>query len=313
MNEHPSVTHAHHQPVLYQQIIDILQPHASGRYVDGTLGAGGHAFGILEASNPDGLVLGIDLDETALRIASEQLKVFSNRIILRHGSYAELSRYIRAIGWDCADGIILDLGVSSMQLDTPARGFSFLKEAPLDMRFDSQQKICAADLVNDLDEAELEKIIRDYGEEPLSQRIAEAIAKHRPIYSTTQLSHVIQMATKGSRKGIHPATRTFQALRIAVNDELNTLKKGLSEAMQILCPGGRLAVISFHSLEDRLVKQFFQQESKDCICPPESPVCTCSHQASLRILTKKVIKPLKEEIGRNPRARSARLRAVEKM
>ncbi len=313
MNNDLPDTRAPHQPVLYQQIIDILQPHASGKYVDGTLGAGGHTAGILEASKPDGLVLGIDLDQSALTITRNRLANYGSRFHCQHGTFADLSVHLGAIGWGCVNGIILDLGLSSMQLDTPARGFSFSKEAPLDMRFDTRQETSAADLVNNLDESELEKILRDFGEEPFSRRIAAAIVQNRPITSTTQLASVIQKTVGARRKGIHPATRTFQALRIEVNRELETLEKGLKEALDNLCSGGRLAVISFHSLEDRRVKHYFQQESKGCLCPPGQPVCTCNHQASLRILTRKVIKPSKEEIERNPRARSAKLRAVEKM
>jgi 16S rRNA (cytosine1402-N4)-methyltransferase len=313
MNTNLPDTRTPHQPVLYQQVINILQPHSSGRYVDGTLGAGGHTAGILEASKPDGMVLGIDLDESALNVARERLAEFESRFLCRHGTYEDLSTHLGAIGWRCVDGIILDLGLSSMQLDTPERGFSFSKEAHLDMRFDASQETSAADLVNHLEAAELEKILRDYGEEPFSRRIAAAIVRQRPISSTTHLASVVVKAAGTRRKGIHPATRTFQALRIAVNRELEALEEGLREAKKNLCPGGRLAVISFQSLEDRRVKQFFQHESRGCLCPPGQPVCTCDHQASLRILTKKVIKPSKEEIERNPRARSAKLRVVEKM
>jgi len=281
--------------------------------VDCTLGAGGHSAGILEASKPDGVVLGIDLDKSALEITRKQLADFGRRLYCRHGTYADLSNHLGAIEWGCVDGIILDLGLSSMQLDTPERGFSFNKEAPLDMRFDTSQETSAADLVNHLEEAELEKILRDFGEEPFSRRIARAIVRQRPIHSTTHLASVVVKAAGTRRKGIHPATRTFQALRIAVNREMEALEKGLREAVKNLCPGGRLAVISFHSLEDRRVKQYFQKESRGCLCPPGQPVCTCNHQAVLRILTKKVIKPSMEEIERNPRARSAKLRAAEKM
>ncbi len=313
MKENQPRWRAPHQPVLYQQVIDILQPHTSCRYVDGTVGAGGHAAGILEASKPHGQLLALDLDEMALKIAQDHLNIYNPRVFFRHGSYAVLTAHISSIGWDCVNGIILDLGVSSMQLDTAERGFSFSKAAPLDMRFDINQNKSAADLVNHLSEGELEKIIRLYGEDPSARRIAAAITTHRPIFTTTELATVIEKSTKHHRGPIHPATRTFQALRIAVNRELDELDKGLKEAIKCLCSGGRLVVISFHSLEDRQVKQYFQQENRGCLCPPKQPICTCKHQASVKMLTKKIIKPTLEETESNPRARSAKMRAVEKI
>lgn len=302
-----------HQPVLYHNIINILQPKNSGRYVDGTVGAGGHSAGILEASRPGGMLIGLDIDKQALAIAEEKLSIYGDRVIIRKGSYADLSTHIKSEGWECTDGILMDLGVSSMQLDTAERGFSFNKEARLDMRFDQQGETDAWNLINELSEAELAKIIWIYGEEPRSRQIAKALVKNRPLISTQDLASLIETIYGKKRGGIHPATRTFQALRIAVNKELDVLEKGLVESLKALCSGGRLAVISFHSLEDRIVKQFFQQESRDCICPPEQPVCICGHIASLKILTKRPIRPSEEEAEKNPRARSAKLRAAEKI
>ena len=302
-----------HLPVLYQESINLLQPKSHGRYADGTLGAGGHSAGILETSQPDGQLLGLDVDDQALKIAKAELSRFSSRAALIKGSYATMTEHLRTIGWPCVDGILLDLGLSSMQLDTAERGFSFIKNAPLDMRFNKDQKLTAAEIVNTWGEKDLTQIIRKFGEEPRSRQITAAIITHRPLTTTHQLAAVVMEAYKGKRGKIHPATRTFQALRIAVNRELDTLEKGLQEAVAALCDGGRLAVISFHSLEDRTVKQFFHRESQNCICPPEQPVCTCGHKASIRLITKKAIIPSQAEVDNNPRARSAKLRVAERM
>ena len=302
-----------HIPVLYHEIIEALQPHAGGLYVDGTVGAGGHAQGILEASNPDGLLLGFDLDPQALALAKGNLDSFGKRAILKQASYATLSFQLTQLGWPAVDGILLDLGVSSMQFDTPERGFSFRHDAPLDMRFNPQAAITAADLVNDLAETELANLIYRFGEERNSRQIAHAIAAARPILTTGQLAEVIANTVKRRKPGIHPATLTFQALRIAVNNELETIEQVLPQAVAALKAGGRLAVISFHSLEDRIVKQFFRQESQDCLCPPRQPVCTCGHKASLKEITRKPIQPLEKEARENPRARSSRLRIAEKL
>lgn len=302
-----------HQPVLYHEIIHALQPQSGGVYVDGTLGAGGHAYGVLEASGPDGKLLGLDLDPQALTLAKENLALFGERTTLIRASYLTLGEQLKSLGWAAADGILLDFGVSSMQLDTPERGFSFRTDAPLDMRFDPDAVTTAADLVNDLPEAELADLIYQYGEERSSRQIARAIVAGRPICTTKQLSEVVAKATRGGKPRIHPATRTFQALRIATNRELEAIEQVLPKAIQALAPGGRLAVISFHSLEDRIVKQFFRQESRDCLCPPKLPVCICEHKASLREITKKPIRPSETEALENPRARSSRLRVAEKI
>ncbi len=302
-----------HRPVLYHEVLAALRPHPGGRYVDATLGAGGHAAGILEASSPSGLLLGLDVDPQALAIARERLRPFGERAILRKASYTTLQAQIAALGWDAVDGIVLDLGVSSMQLDTPARGFSFREDAPLDMRFDPEQPLTAADLVNTLDEAALADLLWRYGEERRSRRVAKAIVRHRPIYTTRQLAEIVASATTSGKRGMHPATRTFQALRIAVNQELANLEAVLPQAIEVLAPGGRLAVIAFHSLEDRIVKHFLRQASGRCTCPPEMPHCDCEAQALVRLIKPFPLRPSEEEIRANPRARSARLRIAEKM
>jgi 16S rRNA (cytosine1402-N4)-methyltransferase len=308
-----------HLPVLYQEIILALRPRKGGFYVDGTLGAGGHAAGILQASSPDGHLLGLDVDPDAIVMASRRLAGFGTRLVIHRASYRSLSEQLKALNWPPVDGIVLDLGASSMQFDTPARGFSFQQEAPLDMRFDPQQPISAADLVNELAEAELAEIIYRYGEERKSRQVARAIVKARPLQTTRQLAQVVARAVSVGRKSshgeghIHPATRTFQALRIAVNDELEALEAVLPQAVAALAPGGRLAVIAFHSLEDRIVKNYFRQESRDCLCPPHQPVCTCGHHAVIRQVTRQPVRPERAEIEHNPRARSARMRVAEKL
>jgi len=301
-----------HQPVLYHEIIHALQPKSAGYYVDGTLGAGGHARGILEACTPDGRLLGLDVDPQALALARETLAPYGQRVRLNQASYDSLAEVLSEIGWDKVDGILLDLGLSSMQLDTPERGFSFQQDAPLDMRFDPDSPTTAADLVNKLPQDELADLIYRYGEERASRRIAQAIVRARPLQTTRQLAAVIESVLP--RKGhIHPATQTFQALRIAVNEELDRVENVLPQAVAALRSGGRLAIISFHSLEDRIVKEYFRRESRDCICPPKQPVCTCGHKATLKEISRKPIIPGEAEIADNPRARSAKLRIAEKL
>ncbi|MGD0750083.1 MAG: 16S rRNA (cytosine(1402)-N(4))-methyltransferase RsmH [Anaerolineales bacterium] len=301
-----------HQPVLYQEIIHALRPNRTGFYVDGTLGAGGHAAGLLAGSEPGGKLLGLDMDPQALELARQNLAPFGERAFLKRASYTSLPSQLAALGWNKVDGILLDLGASSMQFDTPERGFSFLADGPLDMRFDPSNPLTAAEIVNTWPEDELVDVLFRYGEERASRRIAHAIQRARPISGTRQLADVIEKAT-GRHGPHHPATQTFQALRIAVNGELESLEKTLPLAMQSLAAGGRLAVISFHSLEDRLVKEFFRLESRDCICPPRQPVCTCGHKASILEITRRPITPTEEEINQNSRARSAKLRVAEKL
>jgi len=281
--------------------------------VDGTVGAGGHSWGILQASSPDGQLLGMDVDPQALELAGKKLAEFSGRWHLVQASYVTLRERLEELKWEKVDGVLLDLGLSSMQLDTASRGFSFQVEAPLDMRFDPEGEVSAADLVNQLGEAELADLLYRFGEERRARQVARAIVAARPVTTTIQLARVVARTTRGGKRGIHPATRTFQALRIAVNGELEALEQVLPLTPEVLLPGGRLAVISFHSLEDRIVKQFMRSESRNCICPPGQPDCTCDHRASLRVLTAKPIRPQEEEVENNPRSRSARLRVAERI
>lgn len=304
---------AAHDPVLYHEIIQALQPKNKGYYVDCTLGAGGHALGILNASQPEGQLLGFDLDPQALALARETLAPHERRTLLVQRSYAKLSETLQENQWPLVNGIVLDLGASSMQFDTPERGFSFREDAPLDMRFGPELRESAADIINTYSEAELAEIIFRYGEERASRRIAKAIIRDRPIRTTFELATLISTVIPRKGKRVHPATRTFQALRIVVNDELGSIENILPQAVEALAPGGRLAVISFHSLEDRLVKRYFRHESKDCICPPRQPMCTCNHQAKIKEVARKPIRPSAEDVDRNPRARSAILRVVEKL
>jgi 16S rRNA (cytosine1402-N4)-methyltransferase len=302
-----------HIPVLFQAVLDGLQVRPGGRYVDATVGGGGHAAGVMELSSPDGRLLGLDRDPAAVKVAGERLIPFGERAVLVHSSFDRLEEVVRAHHFFPADGVVFDLGFSSLQLADPARGFAFMSDGPLDMRFDSQSdRPTAADLVNQLSVDELATLLMRYGEEKRSRRIAEAIVAARPLHTTAELVAVVEQVVR-QRARIHPATRTFQALRIAVNDELATLEKALPQAVDVLAPGGRLVVISFHSLEDRIVKRFMRRESRDCICPPEAPVCTCDHQATLRLITRKPIRPTAEETTANPRSRSARLRIAERV
>jgi 16S rRNA (cytosine1402-N4)-methyltransferase len=303
-----------HIPVLFQQVLDGLCVKPGGAYIDATVGGGGHAQGILAASAPDGTLLGLDRDPEALAVARAQLVPFSGRVVLRHCSFAQIGQVASAEGFSAADGILLDLGLSSRQLADPARGFAFSTDGPLDMRFDqTEDGPTAADLVNGLSADQLYGLLRDYGEEPNARQIARAIVAARPVMSTTALAEVVIRTAPRGRRRIHPATRTFQALRIAVNRELDEIEKALPQAVQSLAEGGRIAVISFHSLEDRLVKRFLRRESRDCICPPESPVCRCQHRACLRLVTRKPVRPSAQEVAGNPRARSARLRIAERV
>jgi len=301
-----------HQPVLYQEIIHALQPKSEGRYVDGTLGAGGHAHGILHESGPDGLLLGLDVDPHALKIAQNNLAAFNDRIFIRQASYTTLKQQLESLDWDYVDGILLDLGASSMQFDNPQRGFSFLRDGPLDMRFDPAGTIDAYQIVNEWSEKELIESFFKYGQESASRKIAHAIVASRPITRTYQLAQIIEDVIP-RKKSRHPATRIFQALRIVVNNELESIKMTLPIAIQVLTPGARLAVISFHSLEEHIVKDVFRRESQGCICSKHQPICTCDHKASVREINRSAIKPSDKEIKANNRARSARLRIVEKI
>lgn len=313
MNRNYAIDGLSHQPVLYQSIIEALRPESGKKYIDGTVGAGGHAAGILKHSSPNGLLLGLDLDPSAINLAGRNLQSYGSRVTLIQASYTTMAEHVTSLGWGKVDGILIDLGVSSMQLDQPERGFSFRETAPLDMRFSPHNPLTAAVIVNEYPEEDINRIIWEYGEDRAARRIARAIVNHRPIQTTTELAMVVQGAAGGKYQQIHPATRTFQALRIAVNEELSGIEAVLPAAMRLLNSGGRFGVITFHSLEDRIVKTRFRLESRDCICPPDQLICTCGHKASVKDITRKPIVPGDDEIKQNPRARSAKLRIVEKL
>lgn len=305
-----------HSPVLLSAVLDGLNAgQERGKlFIDGTVGAGGHAAAILKAA-PQARLLGFDLDPRSLEIARALLDPFAERVTLIHASYVAMAALAPTNGFPAGqiDGILLDLGVSSMHFDEAERGFAFSVDGPLDMRFDPTAKLpTAADLVNKLDAEELADLIYDYGEDRDSRRIARGIIAARPLHTTRQLADVIEKSHRGLREKIHPATRTFQALRIAVNDELGALERVLPQAITLLRPGGCLAVISFHSLEDRIVKQYFKTESTDCLCPPKQPICTCGHHATIALVNRKPIIADEAETAANPRSRSAKLRIVEK-
>ena len=303
----------HHAPVMLAEALQGLDVQPGGRYVDCTVGGGGHALAVMEAAAPGGLLLGLDADREALETARRRLQPYGDSVRLVQANFRELEATCRKTGFVPVHGVLFDLGLSSLQLADPGRGFSFQTEAPLDMRFSDSQTVTAEEIVNRYDERELANLIYRYGEEPASRRIAGAIVRARPLKTTTELAGVVSKAAGGGRRKIHPATRTFQALRIAVNDELGALSSALQQAVDVLGQGGRLVVIAFHSLEDRIVKQFIRRESRDCVCPPEAPACTCEHKASLRAVTRRAIRPSQREIQTNRRARSARLRAAEKL
>jgi 16S rRNA (cytosine1402-N4)-methyltransferase len=307
MNDSP------HLPVLYKEIIHALQPIHGGRYVDGTLGAGGHARGILEACAPDGQLLGLDVDPQALAIARKTLAPYEHRIHLAQASYTTLTAQLQQLGWNEVDGIVLDLGASSMQFDTAERGFSFMQDAPLDMRFGPHANQTAADIVNTFDERELAHLLYEFGEERDSRKIARAIVNKRPLHTTRELVAAIEAVSPRRGNRVHPATRTFQALRIAVNEELSSIREVLPQAVAGLRSGGRLAVISFHSLEDRIVKEFFRELSKDLVNPPYEQLYEVERKANIKEVNRKPITPSEEETKSNPRARSAKLRIVEKI
>jgi 16S rRNA (cytosine1402-N4)-methyltransferase len=302
-----------HKSVLLNEVIEALGPQPGKRYVDCTLGSGGHAEAILAKILPGGHLLGIDADPMAIEIARSRLADYIENITLVNDNFLNLQSICEENEFLPAQGILFDLGLSSAQLDNPERGFSFQQYGPLDMRFDPTQQFTVADVINTFSEEKLTEIISDYGQERFSRRIARSIVNSRPINSTLELVDAIEKATGGYRAKIHPATRTFMALRIYINHELENLAATLKQALNCLDRGGRLAVISYHSLEDRIVKQFMQTESKGCICSPDVPICQCGHIATLRIINRKVISPSTEEIGANPRSRSAKLRVAERL
>jgi 16S rRNA (cytosine1402-N4)-methyltransferase len=308
----------HHVAVMSDEVIRFLAPKSGGVYVDGTLGGGGHSGQILEASSPDGILLGFDRDDEAIRVAAENLSRYGDRVRLFHRNFAEIESSLKEAGFFAIDGLLLDLGVSSYQLDMGARGFSFLQDAPLDMRMDTSSGKTARDLVNNLKEKDLADNIRNYGEERWAVRIAKRIVEARrnePIETTLQLVDIIKGSIPRAKweERIHPATRTFQALRIAVNHELESLEKGLNDGIRMLRSGGRIAVISFHSLEDRIVKNTFRGLAKGCICPKSAPLCVCGKVPQLKVITGKPVLSSCEEVASNPRSRSAKLRVAEKL
>lgn len=302
-----------HVPVMLKEAIANLKLKKGGHYIDCTAGSGGHSSAILEDIGPDGRLLAIDKDPEAIAVARSRLARFGDAAIFIQGSFASLEAIATSNDFKPVDGILFDLGLCSLQLDSPTRGFSFQQDAPLDMRFDPGQTLTADALVNQTPENELYRIIHDLGEEPAARRIARRVVANRPITGTLHLVRVIEEATGGYRGRIHPATKTFQALRIAVNRELENLEAGLRQATHLLDTGARLVVISYHSLEDRVVKQYLYREAKGCICPPAVMKCLCGHIPTLELVNKKVVKPEAEEVLFNPRSRSARLRAAEKL
>lgn len=320
MGDYPDVaadpTGAHHVPVLLDEVLRGLRVKAGAWFIDCTLGGGGHTAALLVKSAPDGRVLGIDADPAAIRRVSEAQAdaIAAGRLLLSAAPFGHLEKVAADNGFSPVDGVLFDLGVSSFQLQTSERGFSFLQAGPLDMRFDPAQTFSAADVVNDWDEEALADVIYRYGEEQQSRRIARYLVKHRPFATTAQLAEAVEVAVGGRRGSrIHPATRTFQALRIVVNQELQQLEEALPQALRLLKPGGRLAVISFHSLEDRIVKQWMQNEARTYVPDPTRLHGGFERQPTLRILTKKPAVAGEDEVSRNPRSRSAKLRVAEKL
>jgi len=302
-----------HAPVLVEEVVQGLAVQPGGRYVDGTVGGGGHALVILDHASPGGQLLGLDADPEAITIARERLTRYGDAVLLVNDNFANLRAVCDGYGFAPVHGILLDLGLSSYQLDSDARGFSFQRDSALDMRLSPYQETTADAIVNNLPEADLADLIWRYGEEKQSRRIARRIVLERPVRTTLQLARAVELAVGGRRGRINPATKTFQALRIAVNHELENLERALEESLGLLGANGRLAVISYHSLEDRIVKQFMRRESTDCLCPPETPVCICGHTATLRLVNQRVVTPSDDEVRRNPRSRSARLRVAERI
>ena len=300
-----------HIPVLLQETVQALAVQPGGRYIDCTVGGGGHAAAILEHSSPGGQLLGIDADPEAIKTTRSRLKAYKNSCLLVNENFVNLKEICTRYDFSPVNGILFDLGMSSLQLSSH-RGFSFQHDDPLDMRFDLHQESTAASVVNTYPETGLIRILREYGEEEHGRQIARRIIAERPINTTLQLARIVESVIGARRGRIHPATKTFQALRMAVNRELENLKSALEQALELLGFEGRLVAISYHSLEDRIVKEFMRRESKDCICPPALPTCVCHHKASLRRVTKKVVTPSPEEIRLNSRSRSARLRVAER-
>lgn len=306
-----------HRSVLLEETVDGLNVKPDGIYVDGTLGGGGHAAEVCKRLGDKGSIIGIDQDAAAIEAAGDRLKDFGEKVTIVRSSYRDMKSQLQKLGIDKVDGIVLDLGVSSYQLDTAERGFSYRNDAPLDMRMDTRQKMTARDIVNDYTEMELYRVIRDYGEDKFAKSIARHIVEERgrfPIETTGRLSETVKRAIpmKYQKKSGHPAKRTFQAIRIELNRELEVLQSSLDDMIGLLNPGGRLCIITFHSLEDRIVKSAFRRNENPCICPPDFPVCVCGNVSKGRIVTKKPILPDKKEQEENTRSKSAKLRIFER-
>jgi 16S rRNA (cytosine1402-N4)-methyltransferase len=301
-----------HVPVMLAEVLDALDVRPGGRYVDCTLGGGGHAEAILERAQPGGTLLGIDANPAAIEIAGDRLARYGNDVHLVRGNFRDVGAICRDMGFAPVNGVLMDLGLSSDQLEF-GEGFSYRRETPLDMRF-GREGVTAAEIVNNYSESELADVIYRYGEEPASRRIARRIVESRPLETSAQLANADEQAVgRRAHRTTHPATRTFQALRIAVNHELDALATALPQAHGLLGIGARLALLSYHSLEDRIVKEYMRRESRDCICPPGLPACRCGHRATLRLVTRGAVKPSVSEVEANPRSRSARLRAAERI
>jgi len=303
----------HHEPVMMPEIMQALNVQPGGRYIDGTLGEGGHSREILRAADPGGQVLGLDADAEAITVATERLAEYGESFRAVNVNFRDVRATALQYEFVPVHGVLFDLGVSSLQLDRESRGFSFRRADPLDMRFSFDQQITAADIVNRYAESELADIIFHLGEDRAARRIARAIVRSRPILTSLELAEVIEKVNPRRGKRTHPATQTFQAIRIAVNDELSALETALEQAVSLLGQGGRIAVISYHSLEDRIVKNFVRKQASDCICPPGTPVCRCDHLATLKVITRRPLIPTDAETASNPRARSAKLRVAERI
>ncbi|MDA1279322.1 MAG: 16S rRNA (cytosine(1402)-N(4))-methyltransferase RsmH [Chloroflexi bacterium] len=303
----------HHTPVMTPEIMRALNVQPGGRYIDATLGEGGHAKSILSIAEPGGQLLGLDADPEAVSVATERLAKHGEHFLALNVNFRDIRATALRYEFVPVHGVLFDLGVSSLQLDRESRGFSFRRADPLDMRFSLEQQVTAADIVNHYAESELADLIFHLGEDRAARRIARAIVRSRPINTSLELAEVIERANPRRGKRMNPATQTFQAIRIAVNDELSALETALEQAVSLLGHGGRLAVISYHSLEDRIVKNFIRKQASDCICPPGTPVCRCDHLATVRVITRRPLIPTESEIGANPRARSAKLRVAERI
>ncbi len=303
----------HHTPVMVPEIMQALKTQPGGRYIDGTLGEGGHSKSILNAVEPGGQVLGLDADAEAITVATERLMEHGDAFLAINTNFRDIRATALRYEFVPVHGVLFDLGVSSLQLDRESRGFSFRRSDPLDMRFSFDQQLTAADIVNEYAESELADLIFHLGEDRAARRIARLIVQKRPINTSLELAELIEKVSPRRGKRMHPATRTFQAIRIAVNDELSALETALEQAVSLLGQCGRLAVISYHSLEDRIVKNFIRKQASDCICPPGTPVCRCNHLATLKMISRRPLTPTDSEIETNQRSRSAKLRVAERI